>query len=230
MGNKKPVDTKRDATVHIGPNTPFHIVEAYKLVRTNLLFALATQKSKGIVVSSALPGEGKSTTCMNLGITLAQTGAKVLLMDGDLRKPSLHKLFSLPNHGGFSNLLVGFKKLEDVIHPKVEPGLDLLTSGTLPPNPSELLGSTAMQLLLEELSQRYDYILMDSPPVNVVADAVILSHLAAGILLVARQNYCTYRAFEKAVYNIQLVKGNILGVILNGGPQKKAMGYQKYGY
>ncbi|MCI9414841.1 MAG: CpsD/CapB family tyrosine-protein kinase [Clostridiales bacterium] len=202
------------AVTRLSAATPFQVTEAYKTVRTNLLFSLASAQSKVVLVSSALPSEGKSTTCANLAITMAQTAARVLLIDADLRKPTQHKIFKLHNGKGLSRLLVGFDTLTDALHPDVEPGLDVITAGPMPPNPSELLGSENMQVLLDNLKDHYDLILIDTPPVNVVSDALVLAGDTLGVVLVARQKQTTYDELDKALESIKFAKTNVVGVVL----------------
>ncbi|MCI8554012.1 MAG: CpsD/CapB family tyrosine-protein kinase [Clostridiales bacterium] len=218
MASKKTKNTQHrvinPAVTRISANTSFQVTEAYKTVRTNLLFSLASAQSKVVLVSSALPSEGKSTTCSNLAITAAQTAARVLLIDADLRKPTQHKIFKLNNNKGLSRLLVGFDSLTDALHTDVEPGLDIITTGPLPPNPSELLGSENMQVLLDKLKEHYDLILIDTPPVNVVSDALVLAGDTLGVVLVARQKQTTYDELDKALESIRFAKANMAGIIL----------------
>ncbi|MBQ6830124.1 MAG: CpsD/CapB family tyrosine-protein kinase [Clostridia bacterium] len=216
----------------------FQIVEAYKAIRTNLLFALSTSENKIVAISSAEPNAGKSTSAANLAITMAQTGAKVLLIDGDMRKPSLHKTFRVKRTNGLSMILSGLAPLEDCIFREVAKGLDLIPSGTIPPNPSELLGSAAMDNLLTEISKQYDYVFIDMPPLGVVTDALILSSKVAGISLVCRQKQTTYEELKAAIDNIHNVGGRFLGVIITGvrrdlnsyGHYSKYRYYKYYNY
>lgn len=216
----------------------FQIVEAYKAIRTNLLFALSTCENKVVVISSAEPNAGKSTSAANLAITMAQTGAKVLLIDGDMRKPSLHKTFRVKRTNGLSMVLSGLKPLDECICHDVAKDLDLIPSGTIPPNPSELLGSAAMSRLLEEVGSRYDYVFIDMPPLGVVTDALILSSKVAGIALVCRQKQTTYEELQSAIDNITNVDGRFLGVIITGvrrdlnsyGHYSKYRYYKYYNY
>lgn len=159
---KKRLHTNKPHEVKLTSKTPFAITEAYKVLRTNLQFALAAQEGKAVVISSPTPGDGKSTTAANVAITLAQTSAKVLLVDADLRKSTQHKIFQIDNSHGLSRLLVGFETLGESLKRDVEPGLDILTSGPLPPNPSELIGSSNMTTLIEKMNSYYDYIIIDS--------------------------------------------------------------------
>ncbi len=183
---------KRPSENRINSNSPFVITEAYKVVRTNLQFALAAQEGKAVVISSPTPGDGKSTTVANLAITLAQTSARVLIIDADLRKPTQHKIFQVDNTHGLSRLLVGFETLGESLKRDIEPGLDLLSSGPIPPNPSELLGSNNMSMLIEKMHSYYDYILLDTPPVNVVTDAIVIAQKCSGMMIIARQKLTSY--------------------------------------
>lgn len=195
--------------------TTFQIVEAYKTVRTNLLFALAPHKRKIVLFSSAEPNAGKTTASSNLAITMAQTGASVLLIDADLRKPSQHKTFRVKKHNGLSRILSGELTFEDCVCRNAARGMDLLPSGSLPPNPSELLGSENMDKLLEEVVSLYDYVFIDTPPLCVVSDSLVLCEKAAGLVLITRQGQTTYEELRRAVENIQDVQGNLLGVVIS---------------
>jgi capsular exopolysaccharide synthesis family protein len=215
--------------VRLSDTSPFHVKEAYKTLRTNLLFSLAACKNKNIVISSALPSEGKSCTCANLAIAMAQTGAKVMLIDADLRKPTQYQIFKVDNSKGLTTILAGFNNLDDVIKKDVVEGLDLITSGPAPPNPSELLGAERMTFLLEKLNDHYDYVFIDTPPVNVVSDALVFAERIAGILLVTRHGRSTYDEMTKAVSSIEFSGANILGVVINGVSERSGR-YGKYKY
>ena len=193
----------------------FQIVEAYKTVRTNLLFALAPHQRKVVLFSSAEPNAGKTTASSNLAITMAQTGVRVLLIDADLRKPSQHKTFRVKKTNGLSRVLSGELTFEECVCRDVARGMDLLPSGSLPPNPSELLGSEKMDQLLEEVSAQYDYVFIDTPPLCVVSDSLVLSEKAAGIVLITRQGQTTYEELRRAIDNINDVQGNLLGVVIS---------------
>ncbi len=193
----------------------FQIVEAYKTIRTNLLFALAPINNKVIVVSSAEPNAGKSTVSCNLAITMAQTGARVLLIDADMRKPSQHKTFRVPKAKGLSRILSGQLTAEDCLVRDAARGLDLIPCGALPPNPSELLGSDAMRDLLEQMALQYDYVFVDTPPLGVVSDSLVLVEEAAGMVLVARQGQTTYDELQNAVEAVRGCHGNLLGVVIS---------------
>ncbi|MBQ8164250.1 MAG: CpsD/CapB family tyrosine-protein kinase [Clostridia bacterium] len=199
--------------------TPSQINEAYKNVRTNLQYALHPINGKVMLVSSALPGEGKSTTSSNLAVTFAQN-SKVLLIDADMRKPVMHKIFGLENSHGLSLFLGGFEPLAKAIHRDVVPGLDVMTAGTIPPNPSELLGSKNMTVFLNKVQEHYDYIIIDTPPINVVTDAVVLSKKVSGVVLVARQNSTTIKFLRQTVETLKTVRVRVLGVVLTGVKEK----------
>ncbi len=224
---------KKTATRQPAPiASTFQIVEAYKTARTNLLFALSTSENKVVAISSAEPNAGKSTSAANLAITMAQTGARVLLIDGDLRKPSLHKTFRLNRANGLSMILSGLLPLEECICREVAKNLDFIPSGSIPPNPSELLGSPTMDRLLEDVSKKYDYIFLDMPPLGVVSDALIAGSKTAGIVLVCRQRQTTYEELQNAVDSIAEVGENLLGVVVtNIRRDAHAYGsYSKYRY
>lgn len=211
-------------------NVPFSVTEAYNMLRTNLNFTLSTQDNNAFVVSSPLSGDGKSTTAANIAITLAQTKAKVLLVDCDLRRPAQHKMFKLSNEKGLSSILTG-KRLEETVNKGVYENLDIITSGPMPPNPSELLGSSNMQNFLDNVKPLYDYVILDTSPINIVTDALLLSKISAGIMLIVRQNISTYDEIDKAMDSINFVNGNILGVVINSIEENNTKyGRKKYGY
>ncbi len=193
----------------------FQIVESYKNIRMNLLYTLVGSKNKTVLVSSSIKNEGKTTTVANLAMSISQNGSKVLLIDADLRKSRQHKLFRVPNQNGLSKLIINQCTLDDAIIKNVKPNLDLLTSGSIPPNPSELLGSKRMREILDQLSGMYDYILVDTPPLNIVSDALTLMDAAAGIVIVARQKITQYNELQKSIDSIKNVNGRVLGVVLN---------------
>jgi len=190
------------------------IKDAYKMVRANLLFTLANSKEKSVIITSAEPNAGKSTTASNLAISMAQTGVKVVLVDADMRKPAQHKTFRAPNNKGLSVLLGGLGELDSVIHHDIVENLDLITSGPIPPNPSELLGSAKMMTLLKQLTEMYDYVFIDTPPVNVVADSLMISDIVAGTLVVARQKQTRYEELKKAVDSVARLESRILGIVI----------------
>ncbi len=214
-------------TGYTNRNVAFRVAEAYKLIRTNLLFTLANAKSKTVVFSSAEPSAGKSTLCSNLAIVMAQTGAKVLLIDADMRKPVQHRNFRVSKTLGLSKILGNLNALEECIQHDVTPNLDLMPSGSIPPNPSELLGSERMKALLAKVEEQYDYIFIDSPPLAVVADALVIAPQAAGVVLVARQKQTTYDDLEESIEAIKQIDATMLGVVVTDVHTESA-GYARY--
>jgi len=230
----------------LNKNTPFDITEAYKATRTNIMFSLKnTDECKKIIVSSANPGEGKSTTCANLAIAFAQMGDRVIIIDADMRKPRVHKYFNVKNRKGLSNVLGGFETLTNCIIHKDDLGLDVITAGNIPPNPAELLASGEMDALLETLSGKYDYVFIDTPPINVVTDASILSKKVSGVVLIVRHNITNKDTVERSVKTLEFAGAKLLGFVLNSVERKvyegrytyrsyrrgyKRYGYGKYGY
>ncbi len=220
----KPRETEETAEIAvgrarpvIGSDTPFVIKEAYKTARTNIMFALGDcSEGKVIVMTSAMPGDGKTTTCINIAATFAQQpGVKVLLIDGDMRRPRINRTLSLENKEGLANLLAGFCDYKTFRPQKTEYGFDCITAGTVPPNPSELLSSEKAVEIFEHFSKQYDYVFLDTPPVTVVSDAVISKSFADGVILVVREKYTSYDTIEKAVAALNYAEVKILGTVLN---------------
>lgn len=202
--------------------------ESYRILRTNIMYSSFDKKIKRILVTSSEPGEGKSTTSGNLALAFAQDEKKVILIDCDLRKPSLHKKFRISNNRGLSDVIIDRDKLNKCIQKRTE-YLDILTAGKIPPNPSEMLGSQAMSSLLDELSNVYDVIILDSPPVLAVTDAQILSTKSDGVVLVVRAEKTKRDTVLAAKGVLDKVNANILGTVLNGGDKNKDNYYYYYG-
>lgn len=202
--------------------------ESYRILRTNIMYSSFDKKIKRILVTSSEPGEGKSTTSGNLALAFAQDEKKVILIDCDLRKPSLHKKFRISNNRGLSDVIIDRDKLNKCIQKRTE-YLDILTAGKIPPNPSEMLGSKAMSSLLDELSNVYDVIILDSPPVLAVTDAQILSTKVDGTVLVVRAEKTKKDTVLAAKGVLDKVNANILGTVLNGGDKNKDNYYYYYG-
>ena len=206
------------------------VSEQFRTIRTNINFSMPDHDLKSILFTSAAPGEGKSTASANTAVVFAQEGKKVLLIDADMRKPTTHYTFSRMNATGLSNLLTRQWKLEDVIQQTDIEGLDLITSGPIPPNPAELLGSKTMDTLLEELKKMYDMIIFDAPPILSVTDAQILSNKAEGTILVLNSGTTEKESVLKAKEALLSSQANILGTILNNFLlQKDHYYYQYYG-
>lgn len=213
---------------NFSPKSP--VSEAYRSLRTNILFANLDQTMKTLVVSSSATKEGKSTTVANLAITMSQMGSRVLIIDADLRRPTIHSLFKLDRQIGLSNALLGTYTLDEVIKPSGVENLDVITAGDIPPNPSELLSSNAMHKALSILTQRYDMILLDSPPLIAVTDAAVLSTKADGVLMVVSSGYVTRKEVERAIQLLQNVRAKLLGIFLNGLDIKRIYGSYYYYY
>ncbi|MCH5188165.1 MAG: CpsD/CapB family tyrosine-protein kinase [Oscillospiraceae bacterium] len=214
----------------LNENTDFQVREAYKAFRTNIIFSLPEENSNKIIITSSLEGEGKSTTCLNTAISFAETNKKVVVVDCDLRRPNIANLLDIPLKPGLTNVLVRMNSLESVIRKNVRPNLDIITAGDIPPNPSELLDSERMKNLMETLSQEYDYVFLDTPPVLVVTDTAVLTRYCSGVILLAHYNRTDRNAVSAAVEQLRLANAKILGGILNGAESEgKSYGYKRYG-
>ncbi len=205
-----------------------HISEAYKEIRTNIGFSNPDCPIKTILVTSSVPREGKSTVASNIGIVLTQLGKEVLLVDVDLRRPVLAKVFGIENKKGITDILTKKANWTSVINSTKIENLNLLTSGKIPPNPSELLGSQQMDVLIKELKKNFDYIIFDVPPAVNVTDAAVLSSKLDGVLIVVEANKTNKLAISRAKENLERVNAKILGVILNKVPAGYTPGYNSY--
>lgn len=217
---------------HFRPKSP--VSEAYRTLRTNLHFSHTQNEVKSFLVTSAGPGEGKSTTIANLAIAMSLQGTRTLLIDADLRRPVLHKTFALEKNKGLTNVLVGDMSLDDAVQKCSVQNLDLLTSGILPPNPAELLGSAKMREFILEVGERYDLCLFDTPPLVAVTDAAVLAKELGGVLLVIRSGVTQRDALARGMELLQNVKARVLGAVLNGVNRENSYGsyyyYQQYYY
>ena len=211
----------------LNPNSP--ISEQYRTVRTNLQFAVAgDQPLRSMTVVSSGPGEGKSTSAANLAVVFAQAGRKVLLVDADMRKATVHKTFGLSNEMGLSNLVSGQQAASSVIQATDVNNLSIITSGPTPPNPAELLNSRRMNVLMEELYQMFDLIIFDLPPVMTVADGLIMASKTDGTVLVIREGVTRKDSVLEAKNRLLQAKARILGVIYNGAEQVNESSYYYY--
>lgn len=211
------------------PKSP--AAEAYRMVRTNLDYTNIDHDNKVMIVTSSKTQEGKTTTICNLAATLSQDGKKVLLVDCDLRKPRIHKLFNLSNQIGLTNILTNQNTLEEGIQQIEElPKLFIMPSGPIPPMPSELLGSKRMCQLLEDIAKDYDYVLIDTPPVLSVTDASIIAGKVDGVILTVAMGETHKDAIRTAVKSLERVEANMLGVILTKADVNKKGYYYYYDY
>ncbi len=216
---------------HILTNhSSFHVQEAYKALRTNIRFFLSSDRCKKFCITSSAAGEGKSITILNLAISFAQTGQKVLLIDADMRRPSLAKLLIEKPAPGLSNVLAGLNNEDEAIRKGIYENLDIMFAGDLPPNPSELLGSENMQRMLERVEKRYDYILVDLPPVGVVTDACVVANSLDGVLFLVRQNSTERDAIKYSIKQLELSGANLMGFVFNGAPTEGKSYNNKYRY
>lgn len=201
--------------------------EAYRSLRSNIEYSSFDDEYRVIVVTSSVPGEGKSTTSGNLAIALAQSGNSVLLVDCDMRKPSIHKKFKISNAAGTAELLLRKKSFEEVAN-KYNENLTIITAGKIPPNPSEMLASRAMTAFIEEMKKEFKYIILDTPPLQAVTDAQVLSTKADGVLLIVRAGSTKREMVFNSVDLIKKVQGKVIGTVLNGVENKKN-NYYYYG-
>lgn len=229
--NKKKHDTGHSPQMLLGSETPFDVTEAYKTLRTNITFTLAAVPEDSphrniFTVSSSVPGEGKSLTSANLAISFAQTGSRVLLVDADMRKPVQHRVFGIENETGLSTILLSIDKMAGMIHKDVRPGLDIITSGPIPPNPSGLLGSQVMTTFLTVVSRAYDYVIIDTPPLTIVTDALTFSFNTAGILLAICPEVCVHGDLKRSLEAVGISQTHILGTVMSN----TLSGSSSYGY
>ncbi|MEZ3453401.1 MAG: polysaccharide biosynthesis tyrosine autokinase [Oscillospiraceae bacterium] len=219
----------------LSENTPFAITEAYNTARTNIMFAASTSNKKIVAVTSSNPSEGKSTTCANIAISFANAGFKTLLVECDLRKPVMAKSFGVKPKKGLSSILGGFCTVREAICPEVMSNLDIITTGDIPPNPSELLASDSMKIFLKASSDDYDYVFLDTPPVNVVTDSQLMNTEIAGLVFVIREGSTIHPDIQSAIEKIQLANGKALGFVKTFCKPEKSGRYgkkyaSKYGY
>ena len=232
-GQSAPVFADHDVRHTLHKNLTFTALEQYKLIRANLDFILPPdEKCPVIGVTSSMRGEGKSTTSVNLSYVLAEKGSRVLLIDGDLRLPSVAKKLEIDNIPGLADLLRGRGAKMDEFRSHMLDNWYVLPAGTIPPNPSELLGSGRMANVLNQLRQMFDYIVIDLPPVNLVSDAISISSLISGLIVVIREDYTEKKELENCFRQLKLSNVNILGCVMNG--TKSGSGayskYRKYQY
>jgi len=196
--------------------------EAFRALRTNLQFVDVANHPRSIVFTSSLPGEGKTTTTANLAISMAAAGARVCVIEGDLRRPRLLQYMGMEGSVGLTNVLIGQADLHDVLQPFGDTGVQVLGSGQIPPNPSELLGSETMARVIRQLEQMFDYVVIDAPPVLPVTDAAVLSTLTGGVVVVAGCGVVAKEQLTRTLASIRGVNGNVLGIVVNRVPTKGA--------
>ena len=218
-----------ELVVHNQPSSG--IAEAARAIRTNILFMAPDNPHRKLLVTSAGPAEGKTTVACCIAVAMAQAGQRVLLMDCDLRRPRIHRIFGRSNDVGVSSLMLDSSKLESAIYRTEVPNLSIVTSGPVPPNPAELLHSEAFARLLDELQKGYDRIILDSSPAVPVTDAIVLSRVVDGTVIVARAFETTRELGRRAVRALRDVDGRIVGSVLNAVDlNRRGYGYYQYYY
>ena len=221
---KKPAAPASD-TGFQNKKIPFAIIESYKSIRTNLSFLLASSKNNVVLVTSPNSGEGKSTTAVNMAISFSQLGEKVLLVDADMRRSSLHKKLKVENEEGLSSILAGMSDVKDCIK-RINENLYFLPAGRIPPNPSELLGSANYEKLIDSIAPDYGCVIVDTPPMLVVSDTLIAAPCTAGIVLVVRDGQTQNNDVKRVVETAKFAGIKILGTVINGNKQSHGRNYK----
>ena len=212
-------------------NLKFAAKEQYKQIRENLSFVIPQdEKCTVIGVTSSVRGEGKSTTVINLASVLAEKDYKVLIVDADLRIPTIAKKLGIERTPGLSNFLIGQSEKAPIYASNINDNLFVLPSGDIPPNPSELLGSERMSSFVEKLKDSFDFILVDTPPVNLVSDALALSPVLSGLILVARESFTEKRELKRCFSQLKLSEVKVLGCVLNDANDERSKNYRKSKY
>lgn len=228
MKNKSKVNDSFSAGMLLSAKSPFSVQEAYKTLRTNVTFSLPGSDCKCIGITSANRGEGKSTIAVNLSLSLAQLDKKVILIDCDMRLPTVITKLGIKAQKGLSDLLTGTIEEVPVIH-VASSGIDIVPSGTIPPDSTTLIDSQIMRDLIRYFKEFYDYIIFDFPPINIVSDAVLLSETIDGYLLVVRNNYSEYQKINEMLRQLRFADAKVIGFVYNGkGGDKKYYRKNKY--
>lgn len=215
----------------LSEHTSFDVSEAYKSLRTNLIFSIPGSECKKILLTSTTKGEGKSTVAVNLAITLAENGSRVFLMDCDLRLSYLAKALNIKQAKGLSDVIIGNYELSRGIV-KLRNNLWFLPAGTVPPNPSELLGTNRMAKIMAEVEKNFDFVIVDAPPIGIVADPLVLSPLVDGFIMVVRKNMAKKDEIDRCIRNMKKSGTKMLGFIMTtqDGSSRNSKTYNKYGY
>ncbi len=224
--------SRNDIKKMLSPESPFVVKEAYSSIRTNLMFTQKGESCPIFVVTSPTANNGKTINSINLAISFAQMGKRTLLIDADMRNPTVHRMFSVPVKNGLSEILAGLTDNITVSKTEIE-NLSILTSGKIPPNPAELLASPRMDKLLSFVKEHYDCVFIDTPPVNLVTDATVFAQKSTGYILIVKANVSDNSDVKTALSNIESIDGNVLGVILNDistSRHKYYSYYRKYDY
>ena len=223
--NEKKVYSYSGATLEY--NAKFAISEAYKSARTNMLFSIASNDFHTVVFTSCSSHEGKSTTAINMAVSLAKTGLKTLIIDADMRRPTIGRRLKITNTKGPSDVLGGFCNIDEAMSKSVYDNLDVLGAGTIPPNPAELLASRKMEETLTELQSRYDMIIIDTPPVDIVIDSQLMNKMISGILFIVKENSTMHPDIKRSLKKIEMAEGKVIGFIKTSCEIKQKRGYGK---
>ncbi len=215
MANKRRnTSSARAEENHFGKDLSFAASEAYKLLRTNLMFLTPGEKGHVVGVTSSVSGEGKSTTSINLAYALAESGRRVVLVECDMRRPTIARRLQFKSSPGLSNLIVGLSAPNEVLRPSgIHDKLFILPAGDIPPNPSELLGSERMRLTVNSLAADFDFVLIDLPPVTAVSDTLVAANFVDGMIVIVRQDVCTRHALRDTMRQLRVVRNKILGFV-----------------
>lgn len=225
--NNNEVDIAKKRFV-LSEDTPFQAKEAYKALRTNVMFSMPGSDCKSVGVTSSMPSEGKSTTAINLAISLAQIGKKVLLIDADMRIPSVAGRLKIKGAPGLSDFLVGEAKIDDAVRLVEEYGVYVLPAGSIPPDPTGLLEAKQLEHLFSAIRKIYDFVVVDLPPVNSVPDAVILARYIDGYLLAVREKVTKHKEVVEALKHLHLANANIVGFVTNCGARSSEKYNKRY--
>lgn len=225
---KKKPSQNRGPKPRLNSNSPFSIKEAYNSIRTKLIFTGKGEKCPVFAVTSALSSDGKTTNSVSLAVSFAMAQQKVLLIDADMRKPSVHRYFNLECRNGLSEILAGLTT-EIKLRETGVANLNVLTAGQIPPNPAELLGSKQMDALLAHVRQYFDYVIIDTPPVNIVTDATVFAEKVTGYVLITQSGKNHIRDVSDAIHHLSEMNGHLVGMILND-PENRADAHYSYHY
>ncbi len=211
------------------PRSP--VAESFRVTRTNIEFSSVDKEIRTMVITSSTKGEGKTTTASNLAVTFAQLGRRVLLVDTDFRRPMIHRVFGVDNRTGLTTTLLKHGNPLEYVRTTAVPGLSVLTSGPIPPNPAELLMTGTMKDFIDHVRTQFDHVLFDTPPVTIVTDAAIMATKVDGTILVVRSGAVDRRLLKRCKELLDQVKANLLGVVVNGiNRENEAYYYQYYYY
>ena len=225
---KKETVSAHGSKSHLHAGSPFTIKEAYNSIRTKLIFTGKGEKCPVFAVTSSLASDGKSTNAVSLAVSFAMADQRVLLIDADMRKPAVHRHFNLECRNGLSEILAGLTS-EIKLRETEVPNLSILTAGQVPPNPAELLGSKQMDALLTYVRKYFDYVIIDTPPVNIVTDACVIAEKITGYICIVQSGKNHIRDVSDAVHHMREMNGNIVGLVLND-PENRASAHYSYNY